>query len=463
MTAASPFPETAPPTLTLAAIETRMERLPLLRWHWLMLGIVGIAQAIELIDSLAVSFSLPVLIKLWGLTPAHAGILVSTMYAGQMIGGGSFGWLSDRVGRLRLLRWSTAALVLLGLVAASAQSYNAFLVARFFQGIAFGGELLLATAYVAELSATAYRGRLIFGLNVAAGIGGILAAAIAAYVVPHFGWRWVFVAAAIGSIPFFIAARVLPESPRWLAYRGRAAEADAIVSGLELRAVASNRAATSPAADLIATDGDESVGRWRDLFDAEFRSRTLLLWAMAMSVGLVGITMISWLPRFFQLAYSVSLQNTLVMSAIPFTAPLLGALLGAAIVDRIRRDHSLLLGFTALSVSLLAMRALFGTTPIPVAVGLAFLTVLSQVFLLYSLFLVMVEYYPTRLRGIGAGAARFWLGVSAVMGPVGAGFISGRWGVPGTLGTMFVIALVGTAATILLVITTTRRIRNTPT
>lgn len=448
--------------VSLAGIEARIERVPLLSWHWVMLGIVGISQAVELIDSLAASFSLPVLINLWGLTSAEAGMLVSATYAGQMIGGGSFGWISDKVGRLRLLRWSTAGLVFLGLIAASTQSYGAFVVARFFQGIAFGGTLLLGTTYVAEVSATHFRGRMIFGLNVASGIGGILAAVIAAYVVPHFGWRWVFVIAAIGSIPFFLAARTLPESPRWLAYRRRFAEADVIVTELEARVVTAGKTLAPPARNLTIGDGSESVGRWRDLFDPEFRTRTLLLWTMAMSVGLVGITMISWLPRFFQLGYNISLQNTLMMSAIPFTAPLLGALFGAAIVDRIRRDHSLLFGFTALSLSLLAMWNLFGITSIPVAVGLAFLTVLSQVFLLYSLFLVMVEYYPTRLRGIGAGAARFWLGVSAVVGPIGAGIISGRWGVHGTLGTMLIIALVGTAAVLGLVLTTSRGLRNKP-
>lgn len=455
-------PGLRPGAVILADIEARMESLPLLGWHWAMLGIVGISQAIELIDSLAASFSLPVLIKLWALTPGEAGLLISSMYAGQMIGGGTFGWISDRVGRLRLLRWSTAGLVLLGLIVACTQSYGAFLTVRVFQGVAFGGELLLATAYVAEMSATHFRGRLIFGLNVAAGMAGMLAAAIAAYVVPHFGWRWVFVVAAFGSIPFFLASRTLPESPRWLAYRGRFAEADAIVTGLEGRRASARAIAAARQAPPITEQAGAAAGRWRDLFAAEFRARTVLLWAMSMSVGLVGITMISWLPRFFQLAYAVSLKSTLAMSATTFTAPLIGALLGGAFVDRIRRDHSLLIGFVGLSLSLLAMWTLFGRAPIPVAVGMAFATVLSQVFLLYSLFLVMVEYYPTRLRGIGSGAARFWLGMSAVAGPVGAGIISGRWGVHGTLGTMFFIALAGMVSVLALVRVTARQIAGPP-
>jgi len=448
--------------VALAGIEERMERLPLLRWHWLMLGIIGIAQAVELIDSLAASFSLPVLIKAWALTPGEAGMLISSMYAGQMIGGGTFGWISDRVGRLRLLRWSTAALVLLGLLVATTQSYGAFLTVRVFQGIAFGGELLLATAFVAEMSATGFRGRLIFGLNVAAAFGGLLAAVIAAYVVPHFGWRWVFVVAAVGSIPFFLASRALPESPRWLAYRGRFAEADAIVQGLEARGGPAKLVAAAQQVPPVVIEGAAAIGRWRDLFSAGFRTRTLLLWVMSMSVGLIGVTMISWLPRFFQLAYSVSLKSTLAMSATSFSAPLVGALLGGVIVDRIRRDHSLLIGFLALCLSLLGMWTMFGRVATPVAMALAFATVLSQVFLLYSLFLVMVEYYPTRLRGIGAGAARFWLGLSAVIGPVAAGFISARWGVHGTFGIMLAVAMIGTLAVIVLTISSSRRATMSP-
>jgi len=445
------------PSDSLAGIESRLERIPLVSWHWYALGIVGIAQGVEAIDSLAASFALPVLIKLWTLTPAKAGMLVSSMYAGQMIGAAAFGWLSDRLGRLRLLRWSTAALVVLGLLVASAWSYASFLSFRFLQGIAFGGELVLAAAYIAELSAASFRGRLVFGLNVVFSVGVIVASVTAAFVVPSFGWRWVFVIAAVASLPFFVFGRRLPESPRWLAFRGRFGEANGVVESIEAQATRGGKPLPIPDEAALDVALVEPSSRWRDLFHVEFRTRTLLLWVMALCVGSIGISLISWLPTFFQLAYHVSLKSTLSMSAVTFSAPLLGSLLGSLLVDRLHRNHSLLLGFAGLCVALFAMWRLTGVAPIPVAVALSFVTILFQVFLLFTLYLVMVEYYPTRLRGVGSGAARTWMGVSAIIGPTAAGIVTSRWGVTGALGGLLAIGLVGLLAVLGLLATRPQR------
>jgi MFS transporter, putative metabolite:H+ symporter len=437
---------TRPLSESLAGIESRLERVPLLSWHWMALGIVGIAQAVEAIDSLAASFALPVLIKLWMLTKTEAGILISSMYAGQMLGAASFGWLSDRLGRLRLLRWSTAALVALGLIAASAWNYPSFVAFRFLQGIAFGGELLLAAAYIAELAAGSFRGRLVFGLNVIFSAGVILASVIATYVLPTFGWRWVFVIAAVGSLPFFLFGRRLPESPRWLACRGRFTEANGVVEEIERRAISAGKALPDPDAVAFEAAPTGPLSRWRDLFAPEFRVRTLLLWVMVLCVGTIGISLISWLPTFFQLTYHISLKSTLAMSTVTFTAPLLASIFGSVVVDRLPRRYCLLAGFAGVSMAAFAMWRFTGVAPIPVAVALSFSTILFQVFLLFTLYLVMVEFYPTRLRGIGSGAARMWLGVSAIIGPTGAGFVSTHWGVTGTLGALFVTALIGLLA-----------------
>ena len=437
------------PSSTATQIEARLERIPLLRWHWGMLGVVGIAQAVEIVDSLAASFALPVLISLWSLTATEAGILVSSMYAGQMIGSASFGWLSDKLGRLSLLKWATAALVGLGLIAACATSYSWFLFFRFLQGIAFGAELVLASTYIAELSSSSFRGRLMFGLNIIFSAAGILAAVIATFVVPAFGWRWIFVIAALGSLPFFLLASRLPESPRWLASRGRIDAANAIVEAIEKRAIMSGAPLSAPLVSANISE-TEPPKRWRDLLAADFRAQTALLWIMALTIGTVGISMISWLPRFFQLAYNTPLQSTLAMSAASFTAPLFGSIFGALFVDRLRRETALLLGYLGLSIMLFAMWQLMGKAPIPVAVALGFGVILFQSFLMFMLYLIAVEYYPTQLRGAGSGAARFWLSISAITGPIGAGYVTGRWGVSGTLGTLLVAALIGLATVLLL-------------
>jgi MFS transporter, putative metabolite:H+ symporter len=443
-------------------IEARIERIPLLTWHWLMLGIVGIAQAAEAIDSLAASFALPVLSQAWSLTSTQSGMLISAMYVGQMIGGALIGWLSDHFGRLNLLRWSTIALILIGLAAASAWSFHSFLALRFLQGIAIGGELVTASTYIAELSTGTFRGRLVFGLNIIYSIGVIAASLIASYVVPNFGWRWIFYVAAVTSAPFFLFGRGLPESPRWLLCRGRLREADAIVSQIEShldphsRAVVTDRAPVSEAVDI------ERLGQWRDLFGPGLGTRTLLLWIVSFCVGFVGITLISWLPTLFLKAYAISLRGSLAVSSIIFSATLLGSVCGSIFVDRLTRIQSLTCGFVGLAAAVAVLCAVMGSAPLSIAVASAFVTLLCQVFLLFTLYLTMAEFYPTRLRGVGTGAARVWLGISAIVGPLSVSLVLEERGPKGALALLFAVAVLGLIADVGLALNARRAKRYAP-
>lgn len=440
---------TAVGTLSPAAIEQRIEGLRLSRWHWTTLGVLGVAQGVEAIDALAASFALPVFIEMWSLTPTMAGLLLSAMYTGQMLGAGAAGWLSDRYGRMRLLRWSMLGLVLLGLIVAAAWSYQSFLVLRFLQGLAMGGVLLLTATYLGEVSGASFRGKLIFGLNLIFSIGVLIASLIATYIVPNYGWRWVFIIAAAFSIPFFVFGRRLPESPRWLASQGHVGEASVIVDAMESRAPAYSGGGLSADTPQVSRPTDRPGG-WADLLAPAYRARSALLWLMALSVGIIGTSLISWLPTFYREAYKISLESTLGMSSISFSASLVGSIVGALVVDRLRRGTAMLLSFGGMTISLVLLWRLIGVAPLGVTVGLAFSTILFQVILLFSLSLVMVEFYPTRLRGIGAGACRVWLGISAIVGPLSAGAVVGAFGISAVMAYLLTLAAAGLVAAFLL-------------
>jgi putative MFS transporter len=64
--------------------------------------------------------------------------------------------------------------------------------------------------------------------------------------------------------------------------------------------------------------------------------------------------------------------------------------------------------------------------------------------------IVMVEFYPTRLRGIGAGACRVWLGISAIIGPLVAGIVVGAFGATAVMGYLFCASVAGWIAVMLL-------------
>jgi putative MFS transporter len=107
-------------------------------------------------------------------------------------------------------------------------------------GLGLGAELPVASTYVSELAPARIRGRVIVVLEAFWAVGWTAAALIGYFVIPAAadGWRWAF---ALGAIPAFYALIVrwgLPESPRWLARRGRLAEADQVVARFEANALA---------------------------------------------------------------------------------------------------------------------------------------------------------------------------------------------------------------------------------
>ena len=87
-----------------AAIGARLDRLPVMAWHYRIILTMGTSHMFDLFDALTVAFILPVLIKTWHLSTVEAGLLVSISYVGQLVGSLALGHLSGRYGRRPVLR-----------------------------------------------------------------------------------------------------------------------------------------------------------------------------------------------------------------------------------------------------------------------------------------------------------------------------------------------------------------------
>jgi putative MFS transporter len=136
----------------LEEVVARLERLPQSRWHVRTRLVVGAATLFDGVDTLAIAYALPVLTSAWHLSPQSAGILISTGYVGQLIGGVFFGWLADRIGRVSTIRYTIAIYAVLSLVCAASWSYSSLLVFRVLQGLGLGGEVPVAAAYINEFA-----------------------------------------------------------------------------------------------------------------------------------------------------------------------------------------------------------------------------------------------------------------------------------------------------------------------
>src|SRR5471030_171027 len=183
-------------------------------------------------DTQAIGYVAPALAKEWGLTKAALGPVFPAGLFGLMIGALVFGPLADRIGRKKIIIFSTLAFGLGALVTAFVQDVNSLLAIRFLTGLGLGGAMPNAIALTSEFNPRRRRATMVMimfcGFSVGSALGGLLAAAL----IPQFGWRSVFVVG--GLAPLLLApvlALKLPESVRFLALTGRAHERVAVLLG----------------------------------------------------------------------------------------------------------------------------------------------------------------------------------------------------------------------------------------
>src|SRR6201747_2989868 len=176
-------------------------------------------------DTQAIGFAAPSLAKEWDLSKGALGPVFSAGLFGLMIGALVFGPLADRIGRKKIIIFSTLAFGLGTLATAFVQDVGTLLAIRFLTGLGLGGAMPNAVAMTSEFSPPRRRAtmvRIVFcGFSVGAALGGLLAAAL----IPQFGWRSVFVVGGLAPLLLVpILMLRLPESVRFLALTGRAHE-----------------------------------------------------------------------------------------------------------------------------------------------------------------------------------------------------------------------------------------------
>ena len=176
-----------------------------------LLWIAGMGWTFDAMDVGLLAFLLAALQADWGLSAAQLGWIGSLNAAGMAVGAFVFGLMADRKGRkpvfiLTLLLFSLGS----GLTAV-AGSLAVVLVLRFFIGMGLGGELPVASTLVSESVAPHERGRVVVLLESFWAVGWLIAALIAYYVIPDYGWRTAMLLSALPALYALWLRAKLPE------------------------------------------------------------------------------------------------------------------------------------------------------------------------------------------------------------------------------------------------------------
>jgi len=284
--------------------------------------------------------ALPPVAREFGLNQAQAGLLATVGLVGAFLGALFWGTISDYIGR----RTSFAATigifsVFTGLVAAS-WNVLSLSVFRFISNFGLGGEVPVALTLTSEYSPGRIRGRMAAGMLVGFPSGLALAAALAYFIIPTYGWRAVFVIGVFPAVLLFFVRLVMPESVRYLISRGRVAEAEATVAQIEREALAGQ---PIPAAPLDAPVGVEERGiTVFELLTPERRKRTILLWIVSFCFLWSSNGIIFMLPTIL-VQRGFPLSQILVFLFVQAVAAIVGYAACSFLIDKFGRRPVLFL------------------------------------------------------------------------------------------------------------------------
>jgi putative MFS transporter len=414
--------------ITEDSIAARIERLPQSRWHVRMRLIVGAATFFDAFDSVAIAVALPALVSAWSLTSYQIGVLISVGFAGQAVGALTFGWLAERIGRIPAATISIGIFAVMSLLCALAADEQQLLWCRALQGFGLGGEVPIAATYINEIAKARNRGRFflvyecvfLLGLTACAGIG--------AYVVPRFGYSWMFAAGSLPALLILALRNWCPESPRWLASRGRLLEADRVMTEIE-RIV--GRGQVVPPADVVTVKArPHGQTRSLELFRGIYLQRTFVVWVLWLCSYLITYGLLTWMPTIYRTVYHVSVQDALTYGLVTNVLSLILGVVCAVLIDRTGRKLWMT-GAFFLGACPVAVLFALGTGPLPIVVALTAISAAIITTITITLYLYTPEIYPTRMRALGSSWATFWPRFSSFAGAYMIGLILPSYGVGG--------------------------------
>ena len=382
-------------------------------------GVAAIGGFLFGYDTAVINGANTYLAAYFSLSAGQEGFAGASAILGCIPGARFAGSLSDRFGRRRLLFLCAALYAVSGVLSAVPSSFAEFLAARFVSGLGIGASSMICPVYIAEIAPEKWRGRLgtLFQLGIVSGI--FLTLFVNKFVQglgdetwnTAQGWRWMLGLEVVPAIGFVALLFMVPESPRWLAQKGRAVEATAILSkvGGEEHALSEMRA-------IAASVRDEGQN-WGELFRGAFRRPlyiSIVLMACSQFCGINAIMYYS--TKIFaaaggghDAAFSSSVWVGLINLLFTFVA--------IGFVDKVGRRPLLLLGALVQTLAL-------------TMVGWAFLThqqgfvLLLCVILFIAAFamamgpigwLLCSEIFPNRVRGRAMSISAFTVWVSCYL------------------------------------------------
>ena len=262
-------------------------------FHWRLGAIMGLLTLFDGYDTFNPAYVIHYVAGPWGLKAGQAGLLISSGLVGFLIGAALHGVAADRFGRRGTLLaglWLTSIFTLL--TAVLADSFVSFCVLRVLTGLGLGVLLPLATTYINELAPRRVANTFaLWGVALGWAAGGTLAGVVGVFATPTLGWQSLY---WIGSLSFLLLPFMhvmLPESPKFLAIRGRTTEIRNMLTKLR-----PERAHVYASATIAADSNEAPKNLILELLRPRYRRTTIAIWASCFLSLFCIFGLSGWIP-----------------------------------------------------------------------------------------------------------------------------------------------------------------------
>lgn len=380
--------------------------------------------------------------------PAMQGLAMSIALAGCLIGALTAGMLADRLGRKSLLLVSAFIFATTAYGTGAFDTFTPFLVIRFLGGIAIGIASGLSPMYIAEVAPASVRGKLV-SLNQLTIVVGILGAQIVNWLLVsddtawniERAWRWMFWAAAFPACAFLLLALFIPESPRWLAMKGRTEKAFATLTQIGGKEYAAGEMRAFEQAEAEK----QNQGGLKLLFSKPYRLVLTIGIIIAVFQQWCGTNVIfNYAQEIFQSA-GYDVDNTFINIVVTGIANLIFTFVAIYTVDRLGRRALMLIGAGGLA----GIYAILGLCYYMEMSGVLMVALVVLAIACYAMSLgpvtwvLLSEIFPNRVRAVAVATGTFSLWVASCTLTYTFPFLNAGLGTSGTFWIYACICLAG--------------------
>ncbi|SIS07838.1 MFS transporter, putative metabolite transport protein [Peribacillus simplex] len=411
-----------------------MEELPLSRFHFKMFAYASGSTFIDgyIIGIIAVALS--AMQSQFDMSLTMMGLIGMATLAGMFAGGVIGGYLTDLIGRKKMFLIDMLIMAIVSILQFFINDPIQLVILRFILGVAIGADYPIAGALMAEFSPKKSRGSLLGGLNGLWYVGYAISYLVGFLLlsVGDTSWRWMLLSSAVPVILMLIARLNMPESPLWLASKGRQKEANAIVRKIfGDHVIMSNEPETKEKTTFLEMFRN-GYGKWIFFVSA--------FWSLQV-IPTFGIG--TYIPEILAQFGFANGTREYLGSAVINIVYLVGLLPALYLIEKFGRRPTLIVPFLVSAITLFVLGATSGLNT-----SFVFILVL---FIIYGTFNTAMgahdwiypnELFPTHIRGTAMG---FITGVTRIASAIGTfffPFILENYGLAATLyicGALFFI------------------------